>query len=72
MAQALAEKVALPVRQAFVVQLSTETEGERGHWAGRVEHVVSGQAAHFSSVEELLAFLTQVLHTVRTQSSEEV
>ena len=33
--------------------------------AGRVEHVVSGQSAHFDSLEELLAFLAQVLTTVR-------
>jgi hypothetical protein len=31
----------------------------RGRW--RVEHVVSGQATHFSSRQELLGFITQVL-----------
>jgi hypothetical protein len=29
--------------------------------AGRVEHVVSGQATHFASLEELLAFIVRVL-----------
>ena len=72
MAQTGAEKPTLPVRRAFVVQLSAETEGEKGQWAGRVEHVVSGQATHFSSVEELLAFMTRVLHTVRAQSPEDI
>jgi len=71
MAQASTEKLTLPVRQAFVVQLSAETEGEKGHWMGRVEHVVSGQAAHFQSAEELLAFMTRILHTIRTQSPED-
>jgi len=28
----------------------------QGRLAGRVEHVVSGQATHFASPEELLAF----------------
>jgi len=35
---------------------------------GRVEHVVSGQATHFASLEELLAFITKVLTTVHAQS----
>jgi len=30
-----------------------------------VEHVVSGQATHFVSVEELLSFIGHVLATVR-------
>jgi len=32
--------------------------------AGRVEHVVSGKVARFQSLEELVAFLTEVLRTV--------
>ena len=31
--------------------------------SGRVEHVVSGQSAHFASLEELLAFIARVLAT---------
>jgi hypothetical protein len=50
---------------AFVVQFRTETEVAQRHMVGRVEHVVSGQAAHFSSLEELLAFMARVLATVR-------
>jgi len=30
-----------------------------------VEHVVSDRATHFASLEELLAFITRVLTTVR-------
>jgi hypothetical protein len=30
-----------------------------------VEHVVSGQATHFASLEELVAFIGRVLATVR-------
>jgi hypothetical protein len=30
-----------------------------------VEHVISGQATHFASLEELLAFVGPVLATVR-------
>jgi hypothetical protein len=49
---------------AFVVQFREETAVEQGHIEGRVEHVVSGQATRFHSVEELLAFIAQVLTAV--------
>jgi hypothetical protein len=61
-----AEPPLLPYR-AFVVQFRAETEVERGRCAGRVEHVVSGQATHFVSLEELLAFVARVLSEVRAQ-----
>ncbi len=51
--------------RAFVVQFRAETKVARGRYAGRVEHVVSGQATHFASLEELLAFIGRVLATVR-------
>jgi hypothetical protein len=53
----------LSVARAFVVQFDTHTDVERGHLAGRVEHVVSGQASQFRSLETLLAFVAQLLHT---------
>jgi len=56
---------------AFVVQFRAETEVERRAWSGRVEHVVSGQATHFQSLEELLAFIARVLATVRRQPLDE-
>lgn len=51
----------LPVRRAFVVQLSVETDVTRGHWIGRVEHVVSGQNLHFQTLDDLLGFMAQIL-----------
>ena len=51
----------LPARQAFVVQVSVEADVAQGHWVGRVEHVVSGEAQHFQSLEDLLAFIAQML-----------
>ena len=50
---------------AFVVQFRTETDVKRSRCTGRVEHVVSGQATHFDSLEELLTFMTRVLTEVR-------
>jgi hypothetical protein len=55
------EKPSLPVRRAFVVQFRTEADLKQGKFTGRVEHVVSGQATRFHSLEELLTFLAQVL-----------
>jgi hypothetical protein len=51
----------LSVHRAFVVQLQADTAVERGCLAGRVEHVVSGRATDFQSLETLLAFFAQVL-----------
>jgi len=65
MEQSLANKHPLSPHRAFVVQFRVETDLERGLCAGRVEHVVSGQAAHFQSLEGLLVFMARVLTTVR-------
>jgi hypothetical protein len=50
---------------AFVVQLREGTTLTPEALHGRVEHIVSGQATHFSSVEDLLAFMACVLHPRR-------
>jgi hypothetical protein len=68
MEQDTAGKPSLPVQWAFVVQFRVETDVERDRFAGRVEHVVSGQATRFQSLEELLAFVARVLTAVRAQS----
>lgn len=51
--------------RAFVVQFGEETQLEMGRMVGRVEHVVSGQATRFESLDALLAFLTRVLREVQ-------
>jgi hypothetical protein len=55
----------LSVHRAFVVHFRTDSDVTHGHVAGRVEHVTSRQAAYFSSLEELLAFMARILATVR-------
>jgi hypothetical protein len=52
----------LSVHRAFVIQFGTRTDVARGAFTGRVEHVVSGQAALFDTLETLLAFIARVLH----------
>jgi hypothetical protein len=51
----------LPARWAFVVQLHVEAQVEQGYFKGRVEHLVSHQAARFDSLEELLAFIVRTV-----------
>jgi len=65
MKQQAAERSPLSPHRAFVVQFRAETAVEQGRFAGRVEHVVSGQAAQFQSLAELVAFMGRVLATVR-------
>lgn len=52
---------------AFVVQFRVGTELESGRIWGKVEHVVSGQATHFESLDELMTFMTQVLSEMRVR-----
>jgi hypothetical protein len=54
---------AYPARRAFVVQIHSEADVAQNEVRGRVEHIVSGQAARFGTVEELVQFIVQVLTT---------
>jgi hypothetical protein len=54
-------KPSLPSDRAFVVQLRWDAAVEQEDFRGRVEHLNSMQAAHFESVEELLAFIARVV-----------
>jgi hypothetical protein len=60
----------LPARRAFLLQVHAEAEGVQGRLAGREEHVVSGQATHFTSLEALPAFMARVLTTLPHTSGE--
>jgi hypothetical protein len=60
----------LSVHHAFVVQFRSDTAVEQGNLAGRVEHVVSGQATDFQSLETLLTCIAQVLKAERESATE--
>ncbi len=47
----------LSPHRAFVIQLREQADVEQGRWIGRVEHVTSGRATHFQSLEELVGFV---------------
>ena len=59
-----------PVQRAFVVQVHARAAVTHGQLAGRVEHVLSGQAVHFHAVDELLTFIVRVLTRIETASEE--
>jgi hypothetical protein len=46
------------VSRSFLVHLRTDAHMRGGRIVGRVEHVQSGDAAHFQSLEELVSFMT--------------
>ena len=56
----------LPVQRAFVVQLHATAAVAQGQLRGRVEHVPSGEVAHFHTLDELLAFIARVLAALET------
>lgn len=55
----------MPANRAFVVQLHAEAQVEQGEFRGRVEHIVSMQATHFHSLEELAAFVAKVVTSLQ-------
>lgn len=64
-------KAPLSVYRAFVVHFRLSTNVERGPLEGRVTHVMSGQAVRFSSLDELLEFMAQILGQESTTEPEE-
>jgi len=58
----------LPTNRVFVVQFRAPPAEAVTSYAGRVEHLVSGQVARFQSLEELLGFMVSVLEDLETPS----
>ena len=65
--QQIERKSPLPTNRAFVLQFRAEADVQQGRFDGRIEHVVSGQTAHFHSIEELVEFLAQALPPLRQE-----
>jgi hypothetical protein len=66
-----ADESPLSPHRAFVVQLREQANVESGQWVGRIEHVTSGEATHFQSLQELQAFVVRVLASVAKTSANE-
>jgi hypothetical protein len=49
------------VSRSFLVHLRTDADLPAGRVVGRVEHVHSGDAMHFQSIDELMSFMAALL-----------
>ena len=58
----------LPLDRAFVIQFGCETAPARDLFQGRVEHISSGQVAHFQSLPELKLFVERVFVGLNKES----
>ncbi len=56
-----ASEAPLPADRAFVVQLRAQADPDGDLFVGRAEHIASGTAERFGSIEELMAFIEKVL-----------
>ena len=56
-----ADARSFPNDRAFVVQFAAGADVVRGTVFGRVEHVRSARAAHFETLDELMAFIARAL-----------
>lgn len=61
----------LSPQRAFVIQLAAGTQVLDDRLLGRIEHVVSNQAADFDSVADLLAFMARILREVEVHEDDE-
>jgi hypothetical protein len=63
-------KPAFLSNRTFAVQLATEAQVRRGEFVGRIEHVDSMRTTHFQSLDDLAAFIVQVLNTLQEDDDE--
>jgi hypothetical protein len=64
-----APRAPLPAERAFVVQLRADADPAHGVVRGRIEHLTSGAAAVFESVEQLLACMCEAMRRVGAGAS---
>ena len=62
-----APRAPLLAERAFVVQLRADADLGGGPVSGRIEHVSSGAAALFDSVEQLIAWMRDAVARTSTQ-----
>ncbi len=58
------------MKQAFVLQLGSETDISQRNFAGYIEEVDTGRELRFRSTEELLDFLAECFDDARRSESE--
>ena len=60
------------MRRGFVIQLYSEADLHPLKFVGRVEHVDSGRADGFCSVEELVRFIERTVKEIEEKAREEM
>ena len=58
------------MKQAYVLQLGSETDVARRHFVGWIEEVDTGRELRFKSTEELLTFLAESFDKSQKQELE--
>jgi hypothetical protein len=61
----------LPSNRSYVLKLHRDAAPQRGHFCGRLEHIVSGDHVDFDSAEQLIAWLAQHAASVDTPTGSE-
>ena len=64
MAETDADRSPLVPERAFVVHFRAAADLSCDQTSGRVEHVMSGQATHFDTLDQLLTFVSTVLRQI--------
>jgi hypothetical protein len=57
----MTEPDGLSIHRSFILRLYRGVDLDAGEISGWVEHVVSGEASEFRSVDDLLAFIARLL-----------
>jgi len=55
------ESPSLPAARSFVLQFTADTAPASHRFRGRIEHIESARARRFASLEDLAAFVADVL-----------
>jgi hypothetical protein len=58
------------VQRDFVLQLKPTSDPMHNDFRGRIEHIDSGRAASFRTLEELAAAIARLLASTESQSSD--
>jgi hypothetical protein len=66
------EESRLSRRRAFLIHFGAGTSITGNQLLGRVEHVASGRAEHFTNTEQLWAFVSRILGDLECMSDGEI
>ena len=66
------ETAPLSTRRAFLIHIRAGKSPDDGRVVGRVEHVLSGRAEHFTSAEQLWAFVFRTLDDLERKPCGEI